>query len=290
MRVIVTRPAREAQDWVTALRLSGWLAEALPLIEIGPAPDPDVVRRAWSQLDADPQRCLALMFVSANAVEGFFAERPTKAPPLSSMPLQAWATGPGTARALASVGWPAERVVMPAQDAPQFDSEALWARVAALVTPGARVRIVRGADVPDRSDTAAPAHVSASGQPDQVQASDGAGRDWFARQLRAAGVEVDFVVSYQRRSPCWTSEAPQWQRARAAAQGDAVWLFSSSEAVRHLRSLLPDQDWGAARALVTHERIARAARDAGFAEIAVSRPALVDVQNALIAWTGRAPR
>lgn len=290
MRVIVTRPAREAQEWVAALRQSGWLAEALPLIEIGPAPDPDAVRHAWTQLDADPQSCLALMFVSANAVEGFFAEGPTAASPLASMSLQAWATGPGTARALASVGWPAERVVVPALDAPQFDSEALWARVAAQVRPGARVRIVRGADAPRRGDAAAPAHICASSQPDQTQASDGAGRDWFAGQLRAAGAEVDFVVTYQRRSPCWTSESPQGERACAAAQDGSVWLFSSSEAVRNLRGLLPDQDWGAARALVTHERIARAARDAGFAEIAVSRPALVDVQNALMAWTGRAPR
>lgn len=288
MRVIVTRPAREAQDWVQALRQAGWLAVALPLIEIAPAPEPDAVRRAWAQLDTAPQRWQALMFVSANAVEGFFAARPASMSPLESTKIQAWATGPGTARALAAAGWPAARVVVPPEDAPQFDSEALWARVAGQVGSGSRVLIVRGADAQDLGATHA--RLSDPGRPGAELDSAGAGRDWFARQVREAGGQVDFVASYQRCPPQWTPEAPQWQGARAAAQGGAVWLFSSSEAVRNLRGLLPEQDWGAARALVTHERIAGAARDAGFVDIAVSRPTLADVQNALADFSGREPR
>jgi uroporphyrinogen-III synthase len=56
-----------------------------------------------------------------------------------------------------------------------------------------------------------------------------------------------------------------------------VWLFSSSEAVANLRALLPDQSWQQARAVATHPRIAQAARDAGFAVVCESRPALADV-------------
>jgi uroporphyrinogen-III synthase len=288
MRVIVTRPAREAQDWVVALRQAGWPAEALPLIDIGPAPDPDAVRRAWSRLDASPLHWQALMFVSANAVEGFFAARPAFAPPIASMTVQAWATGPGTARALVAVGWPVARIVVPPEDAPQFDSEALWARVDKQVGLGSCVLIVRGADAQDLRDTHAQA--SDPGQPGVEPASAGAGRDWFARQVREAGGEVDFVASYQRCLPRWAQPELELASARATTPGGAVWLFSSSEAVRNLRSLLPGQDWGAARALVTHERIARAARDAGFVDIVVSRPALADVQNALAAFLGREPR
>jgi uroporphyrinogen-III synthase len=288
MRVIVTRPAREAQDWVLALRQAGWPAEALPLIDIGPAPDPDAVRRAWLRLESNPQHCLALMFVSANAVEGFFAARPVGTLPVASTPIQAWATGPGTARALVAAGWPPARIVVPPEDAPQFDSEALWARVAGQVGSGSRVLIVRGADAQDLRDT--PAQASDPGRASVDLASVGAGRDWFARQVREAGGQVDFVVSYQRCPPRWAQPELELASACAATPGGAVWLFSSSEAVRHLRSLLPEQDWGAARALVTHERIARAARDAGFVDIAVSRPALADVQNALAAFSGREPR
>ena len=40
---------------------------------------------------------------------------------------------------------------------------------------------------------------------------------------------------------------------------------------------LPDQDWGQARALVTHPRIAQAARAAGFGSVQECRPALADV-------------
>ncbi|QBK04922.1 uroporphyrinogen-III synthase [Hylemonella gracilis] len=286
MHVIVTRPAREAQDWVFSLRQAGWPAEALPLIEIAPAPDLDAVRRAWAQLHARPRHWLAVMFVSANAVEGFWAMRPTFGPPLAAMPIQAWATGPGTARALAAVGWPAAGIVAPAQDAPQFDSEALWARVAGQVVPGSRVLVVRGADGPDLRDSELPVPVRTSTQ----LASVGAGRDWFARQVREAGGQVDFLASYQRCSPRWGPRDLELASARMATQGGSVWLFSSSEAVRNLRSLLPDQDWGAARAIVTHERIARAARDAGFGAVAISRPALADVQNALTAFVGQEPR
>lgn len=288
MRVIVTRPAREAQDWVQALRQAGWLAVALPLIEIAPAPEPDAVRAAWSQLNASPRHWLSLMFVSANAVEGFFAACPAGMSPLASSPIWAWATGPGTARALAAAGWPAARVVVPPEDAPQFDSEALWARVAGQVGSGSRVLIVRGADAQDLRDTHA--HGSDLARSGVELASAGAGRDWFARQVLEAGGQVDFVASYQRCPPRWAQQELELASACAATPGSAVWLFSSSEAVRNLRSLLPEQDWGAARALVTHERIARAARDAGFVDVAVSRPALADVRNALAALPGREPR
>jgi len=260
MRVIVTRPQREAQDWVQALRQAGHEAQALPLIAIGPAPDAAAVQQAWRQLD----QYLGVMFVSANAVAGFFAARPADAIATLADPVvrsRAWATGPGTLKALLHAGVPASRIVAPAADAAQFDSEALWQLIATQVRPGSRVLIVRGADAADGGNT------------------QGAGRGWFARQVTQAGGTVDFVVSYQRQRP--QLDAAQLQLAHAAASDGSVWLFSSSEALHNLQACLPQQDWRAARAVATHARIAEAARAAGFAVVRESRPALADIRASI---------
>jgi uroporphyrinogen-III synthase len=61
---------------------------------------------------------------------------------------------------------------------------------------------------------------------------------------------------------------------RRASTDGSIWLFSSSEAIAHLPIGL---DWGQARALATHPRIAQAAREAGFGQVLQSRPALPEV-------------
>src|SRR5205809_1097987 len=72
MGVVLTRPVHEAERWAVQLRERGFGAIVLPLLAIGPAPDPVALRRAAK--DADTYR--ALMFVSANAVRAFFAAAP----------------------------------------------------------------------------------------------------------------------------------------------------------------------------------------------------------------------
>ena len=129
MPVLVTRPAREAQRWVQRLRQRGLDATALPLIDIGPAPDAAPVRAAWDRLTGFD----AVMFVSGNAVDGFFSFRPAAGDCWSvqsgSAGPRAWAPGPGTSQALLEAGVPAAAIDQPPATAPQFDSEALWGRV-----------------------------------------------------------------------------------------------------------------------------------------------------------------
>lgn len=253
MRVIVTRPEREAHRWAADLQRAGVDALAWPLIEIRPARDRAAVAQAWHRLPA----CAAAMFVSGNAAEQFFAARPAELPPpgdcFAAAGPRAWATGPGTRQALLDAGVMAARIDAPGEDATQFDSEALWALVQPGLAAGARVMIVRGAG------------------------ADGAasGRNWFSEQLRAAGCEAEFVVAYERHVP--QPGAADLAVARAAADDGSVWLFSSSEALAHLQTLLPGQDWGRARAMATHPRIAQAARAAGFAVVHETRPSLGDV-------------
>ena len=73
-RVIVTRPAHDAGDWVQQLQQKGFAAEALPLIEIAAASgaaDVQAMARAWQTIDS----YTACMFVSGNAVRFFFEQK-----------------------------------------------------------------------------------------------------------------------------------------------------------------------------------------------------------------------
>src|SRR5450432_247297 len=137
-RVYVTRPAAQAAPWVERLRARGLDAEALPLVEIAAVDEPRFLRAAWGSLAS---RRL-VFFVSANAVEHFFAARPTEV----AWPdgLEAAVPGPGTAAVLHELGGATLVVVAPHDDAPQLDSEALWARLREREWQGANVLVVRG--------------------------------------------------------------------------------------------------------------------------------------------------
>lgn len=235
--VIVTRPQAQAAVWVQALRAMGLDVQALPLIEIAPAPDAAAVRRAWVQLpDLD-----FVMFVSANAVEQFFALRPSGAAWPAT--LGAGSTGQGTTAALLESGVPLEAIAQPPPGEPS-ESEALWGQVAHRDWSGRRVMVVRGED----------------------------GRNWLAQQFQQAGAQVAFLAAYRR-------SLPQLSVAQAALLVEAVqapqrhvWLFSSSESVGHLLQLAPGVAWSRSRAVATHPRIAQAARQAGFAQVIESAP------------------
>lgn len=267
-RVIVTRPVHEAAHWVTALNERGWLAQALPLIEITPPRQAQALaalqhaRDHWSQWDA-------LMFVSAAAVRHFFDGVSLQASLHERCGTRFWVPGPGTAKVLAGAlkgaSMPPDCIDAPPTDAGQFDSEHLWPMVAGQVQPGFRLLVVRGASV--AADEESP------GVP------TGKGRDWLIERCRERGAQVDVCVAYERHAPAW---APQERSAaiEASARG-SLWLLSSSQALDHLQSALPQARWDGAAALCTHPRIAQRAREAGFGHVFSSRPALADVLAAL---------
>ncbi len=250
MRLIVTRPAAQAQAWLQDLQAAGHDALSLPLIDIHPVADPAPLQAAWQRWDS----WQAVMFVSAQAVQMFFAQRP--ATTLASNATVCWATGPGTRQALLRAGVPQTCVISPPEDAAQFDSEALWQVVKNSVQGHAPVLIVRGGDALDG-------------------AAQGAGRDWLAQQLQDQGVPVAWLVAYQRAVPNWT--LAQQQLARTAAHDGSLWLLTSSQAVKHLSVLMPQQDWSQALALATHERVAFVAHQLGFGQCEVIRPSLSDL-------------
>jgi uroporphyrinogen-III synthase len=282
VRVIVTRPEREAHEWVEALGQRGFDAHAFPLIEIGPSDNPaDAValQTAWKTLF----KYSACMFVSGNAVSHFFE---SNRPPAQLIPAQAaietiaivqpfrvppqtrfLAPGPGTAAALRAAGVPADQIDGPAADAQQFDSQSLWQNVGQRDWQGCRVLIVRGQTL--------------TGHREAPDAASAPGRDWIAGQWTAAGATVDFLRVYVRRPPVWC-DLQLGQAQRALADG-SIWLLSSSEAALNLASMngFERPQLSRARAVATHPRIAEAARAAGWGVVVESRPQLEDVSEAL---------
>jgi uroporphyrinogen-III synthase len=255
MPVIVTRPEPEATRWVTALQVRGFVATALPLIEISPARNPAALRAAWQNI----QNYQALMFVSGSAVTHFFESNQPAAQSASAQTApdigaaRTWATGPGTQAALLQLGLAPRQIDAPAHNAGQFDSEALWQLVASRVIPGYRVLVVRGGGADGES----------------------AGRSWLSEQLATAGAVIDTVVAYERHPPQFTPA--QLAMAQNATHDGSVWLLSSSEAISNLAACMPGLRLAGARAVATHPRIADAARTAGFGVVCSSRPTLDDV-------------
>ena len=243
MRVIVTRPAAQAADWVARLRAERIDAVALPLIGVAPAADAAAVESAWAKLAS--QRLV--VFVSPNAAEHFFALRPAGARwPAGVL---AGSPGPGTTRSLLDLGVPAAQTVAPAADALQFDSEALWQQLATQDWQGAGVLIVRG---------------------------DG-GRDWLADTLRGCGAQVAHVAAYRREAPVFDAAQKTLLAAALHEPASHLWYFSSSEAIEHLERLAAACDplrWADACALATHPRIAERARQLGIARVTECRPPL----------------
>jgi len=284
--VVITRPLAQAGPWQLALQDAGYPVVPLPLLTIDPAPDTDALRQAWTQVAG----CDALMFVSANAIEGFFAQRPADCAWPDSV--RAWVTGPASAQALLAAGVPRARIDAPSAHAEQLDSESLWQQVGAQVRPGFRLLIVRGGVEGGGRPSA---HAGASEVRDAQHPADpgevqrGAGRDWLAAQAGAAGARVQWLMAYVRRAPRWT--AADYAAAARARDGGAIWLFSSSECVAHLDALTrsavhPDWPhgggaspscWAGSVALATHPRIGQAVRALGFGTVQLVRPGLAEV-------------
>lgn len=276
-RVIVTRPAPDADVWVTRLQQYGFNAQALPMIEIVPVCSPADIRAVQQAID-HLNGYTAVMFVSANAVKHFFSLYSRSNVPVAQVnsaqaatdnivcqlsgDLRFLAPGLGTVAALLAAGVPVRQIDAPPPDAAQFDSETLWQVVGQRDWRAARILIVRG-------------------KGDAAGTSTGTGRDWLAQQWRARGAAVDVVSSYARQTPCLSSG--QIKLAKSASCDGSVWLFSSSEAVANLTGQLGLKgcSWNSARAIATHPRIHEAVCAALWGVVLVSRPALPDIVKAL---------
>jgi uroporphyrinogen-III synthase len=235
-RVLVTRPAAQAATWVNDLAQHGVDAVALPLIDIVPLADEAQLHAAWAAL----ARYKLVMFVSPNAAAQFFA---TQAPTSWPRHVLAASPGPGTSASLRAFGVPADCIMEPASDAPQFDSEALWQRLQQLDWREAKVLVVAGQG----------------------------GRDWLAQQLKHCGAQVESLIVYRRAPAQWTPQALALAEQALSDPSNHLWFFSSSEAVAQLLQRFSPPSWIRSQALATHPRIAQTASDAGFSKVVTCR-------------------
>lgn len=295
--VILTRPDGQSGALAAALQAEGIDSFAFPLLHIAAQADAAALAALDTALHDLSSYALAV-FVSPNAVVHalsrlVFLTSGASAASLGAVTSGAagavasatayWpvslpvaVVGPGSAQALAEAGIapPQHRVIVPpgGPDA-RFDSEALLAELDVAALAGRRVLIVRG---------------------------DG-GRELLADTLRAAGAQVDIVSAYTRRAPAPDSAVWAALEARLASSVPCAWVLTSSEAVRHLATMLAAR-YGtqegvhtpgtphvlaqilAAPCFTSHARIADAARAAGFDRITQCAAGDENLLAALKTW------
>lgn len=239
--VVITRPRAQAEPLFARLAAAGIDARIFPLLEIQALP-------AGSAQEAELKAALGRLadyalvaFVSPNAIDAAFAH-------ISAWPagVTAAVVGDSSRQTLASHGvTDANASVASPADPERTDSETLLQVLDLPALRGKKALIVR-------AET---------------------GRELLADRLREAGIEVDQVAAYRRGAPLLgTAERAQlWSLVDAGA----MWVITSSEALRHLQSMLQQNDAepGAARIwqrmqrqtlVVPHPRIAETAQSMGF--------------------------
>lgn len=162
LRVLVTRPARQAENFSRLVRGEGGEVFAFPTIEIVPVAS----TAAFESLASDTPHYALMIFVSANAVA--YGVELLKARGLWPPEAELAAVGRRTAEVLVQQG--CARPLVPERD---FNSEALLALPALREVRGKRVLIVRGEG----------------------------GRELLAEELHRRGAEVAYAEVYRREVP-----------------------------------------------------------------------------------------
>jgi len=225
LRVLVIRPAHQAQSLAQQIEQAGGEAILLPTIEIAAPADPAAFERLLSRLD---EFDLAI-FVSPNAVRAVLAglARRGGLPP----GLQLAAVGQATAQALRAAG--AAQVLAPAE---RFDSEGLLALLPAGQVAGKRILILRGNN----------------------------GRELLGDTLAARGARVSHVECYRRLPPPVPDPLALARLARGEIDVITVTSVEGLKNLRALAGDAGRARLLATAVIVTSERQAAACRELGF--------------------------
>ena len=245
---------RTEQDWQTPQIL------ALPLLTIVPKSDLQVA----TAIRAAIQTADLAVFVSPNAIECTMRLLGDDWQSIATNVIPIGVVGQSSRDALHRHGVGIEPgsptpIWMP-QSPAESDSEGLWDAIQNRFPSwaGRRVVVFRG---------------------------DG-GREWLADQLQSVGAEVEAIAVYSRIP--LSESSPQWEKVLDAKTDDALWILTSSEAVRHLGAVLKQQgrqDYlASATALCPHHNIARTANEIGFGTVVECHSGDAALVSATMTW------
>lgn len=197
-RLLVLRPAHQAQETARAIRARGAQPVIAPAISIHPPPEPQRLDQAARQLASYDW----VLFTSANGVSQLFSR-------LSALQLDARAFGPAK---IAAIG---------PKTAAELEAHGVRAdRVAATFVGESLARALLAEPLPERVLLLRALRA----------------RDALPDMLRQAGVTVDVVPAYTT-APATEAEAQQLERSMRLGQVDAV-LFTASSTVTALLDVL----------------------------------------------------
>lgn len=233
-RLIVTRPADQAEGLIAGLQALGHEVVPMPLMTILPIADADTdlahsARRCF--LDLDYYHSVITISANSSRLGLEWMDNYWPQPPLG---IQWLAVGPASLAPLRDAGLdgicPPER----------FDSEGLLALPQLAAVADQKILIWRGVG----------------------------GRETLAEELRQRGARVDYAELYHRQ-PCDYSSA-QWQQALAPVDGAKPWLLlSSGQALDIVQQQVSDLPQRVAGLLLPSARVAEQARSQGFEVVLV---------------------
>ena len=269
--LIVTRPSGQATGLIEALQNA--IAELpitqqpqsivpLPLLTIAPKSDSSLPTAIQSAL----QTADLAVFVSPNAIECTMRLLGDAWQSIATHVIPIGVVGQSSRDALHRHGVGIEPgsptpIWMPHNPA-ESDSEGLWSAIKDHFPnwTGLKVVLFRG---------------------------DG-GREWLAEQLQSVGAQVEATAVYSRIP--LSESSPQWDKALNANTDDALWILTSSEAVRHLGTVLKQQgrqDYlASASALCPHHNIARTAKEIGFKTVLECHSGDAALVKSVVTWLG----
>lgn len=267
--LVVTRPSGQATGLIEALQNA---ITELPLEQqpqsIVPLPLLTIAAKSDSNLPADIQNALQTadlaVFVSPNAIECAMRLLGNAWQSIATKVIPIGVVGQSSRDALhrhdvgMEPGSPTP-IWMP-HNLAESDSEGLWSAIKDRFPNWAGLKVV-------------------------LFRGDG-GREWLVEQLQSVGAQVEAIAVYSRIP--LSESSPHWDRVLNANTDDALWILTSSEAVRHLGSVLKQQGREAyltnASALCPHHNIANSAKEIGFATALECHPGDASLVKSVVAW------
>jgi uroporphyrinogen-III synthase len=247
VRVLITRPAHQAEPLAQLIEAEGGEAIRLPTIEIAEPQDPAAAEQALRTL---PHAGLAI-FISPNAVVHGLARLRAGGgwPPT----MRFAAVGAGTAHALQAAG--IREVIVPGE---RFNSEALLDCLPAESLRGETVLLFRGEG----------------------------GREHLAASLHERGARVEHVVCYRRSLPRHPDTTSLARLARGDIHLVVITSVEGLRNLLVLAGDTARTPLLATPLMVMSERQAQAARELGFHGVVIVAPRADDrvVLDTVIAW------